>query len=569
MASTGPLIEAKGLEKGFYGNPVLKGVDIALIPGRVHALLGENGAGKSTLINLLSGALPPDNGTLLIEGAAHRRLTPALARQAGIAVVQQELSLAANLSIAENIGLGAYPRRWGLIDYRALHRRAAEVAAMVGLDEPLDTPIADLPLGRRQMVEIAKALYRKPKVLILDEPTSSLSAHEAGVLAGLIETLRQSGTAILYISHRLNEVQALCSHVTVLKDGIVTADQPLEGIDGEGLVRLMVGRETGDLFPARGTGALGDLALKVSGFAAGMVRDLALSARKGEILGIGGLVGQGQEDLLLGLYGALPAHAATAEICGAKTLPRDVAAANGLGLVYVPADRKHEGLVLPHTIASNLLLPSLGRLGSVLFRQPRAEAALVASLAKRLTIKGDVARPVQALSGGNQQKVALAKWLPIEPQVLLLNDPTRGVDIETKREIYLMLRGFAEEGRSVILVSSDTPELVNLCDRVLVLREGRGVAVLEGDQISEEAIVGAAMGLGGGDRTAPPLPEGADWPGTLTAGGEGANGPGAALPQGKDSDGPGAGHKDASGPKLAAGSLSAASNSSAAGGPSP
>ena len=512
MRSPQPLIEARQLFKGFYGNPVLKGVDIALLPGRVHALLGENGAGKSTLINLLSGALPPDSGDLMIGGVRHKRLTPALARQAGIAVVQQELSLASGLSIAENIGLGAYPRRFGLIDYAQLHRRAHEVAEMVGLSEPLDTPVADLPLGRRQMVEIAKALYRRPKVLILDEPTSSLSAHEAGILARLIDRLSASGTSILYISHRLNEVQALCSHVTVLKDGVVTADQPLAGIDGAGLVRLMVGRETGDLFPPRSATPIGKTALEVSGFSAGMVRDLAITARHGEILGIGGLVGQGQEDLLLGLYGAIPASARDALVCDIKDLPKDVAAANRRGIVYVPADRKHEGLVLPHSIASNLLLPSLGRLGSRLFRQPKAETALVEDLSQKLTIKGDTARPVQALSGGNQQKVALAKWLPLAPQVLLLNDPTRGVDIETKREIYLMLRAFAAEGRSVILVSSDTPELVNLCDRVLVLREGRGVASLGDAEISEEAIVGAAMGLGAeahgaaGETAAPLMP---------------------------------------------------------------
>lgn len=495
MTDAKPLLEARQVFKGFFGNPVLKGVDIALHPGRVHALLGENGAGKSTLINLLSGALQPDSGTIAVDGRAVGRFSPAAARAAGIAVVQQELSLTADLSIAENIGLGAFPRRFGLIDYAALHRGVRDVCAMVGLTEPLDMPVADLALGRRQMVEIAKALFRKPRVLILDEPTSSLSAHEAGILAGVIERLRESGTALLYISHRLNEVQALCAHVTVLKDGGVTADQSLSGIDGEGLVRLMVGRETGDLFPPRPACTPGAPRIDVAGFSAGLVRDIAFSARAGEIVGIGGLVGQGQEDLLLGLYGAIPARASRAEVSGVPTLPADVGAANAAGLVYVPADRKHEGLVLPHSIASNLILPSLGRLARTGFRDRVAEAGLIADLARRLTIKGDVARPVQALSGGNQQKVALAKWLPLDPSVLLLNDPTRGVDIETKREIYLMLRAFAAEGRLIILASSDTPELVHLCDRVVVLREGHVAATLVGDAISEEAIVGAAMGV--------------------------------------------------------------------------
>lgn len=502
MTNSRPLLEARQVFKGFFGNPVLKGVDIALEPGRVHALLGENGAGKSTLINLLSGALQPDEGDIVIDGRPVSRFSPSAAREAGIAVVQQELSLASELSIAENIGLGAAPRRFGLIDYARLKTTVAEVCERVGLTEPLDMPVGDLPLGRRQMVEIAKALYRKPRVLILDEPTSSLSAHEASILAELIRALRDEGIAILYISHRLNEVQALCSHVTILKDGVVTADQPLAGVDNEGLVRLMVGRDAGDLFPPRLEGGDGAELINLKTFSAGMAREIDFRASSGEIVGIGGLVGQGQEDFLLGLYGAIPASAAAATISGEPGPLRSVEAANAASLAYVPADRKHEGLVLPHSIASNLLLPSLGRLVRNGLRDRAAERRLVADLASRLTIRGDVDRAVQALSGGNQQKVALAKWLPLDPSVLLLNDPTRGVDIETKREIYLMLQSFAREGKLVILVSSDTPELVHLCDRVAVFREGRVVATLQREDISEETIVGAAMGVSSKEKAA-------------------------------------------------------------------
>jgi ribose transport system ATP-binding protein len=495
MTTVTPLLEARQVYKGFFGNPVLKGVDIALEPGRIHALLGENGAGKSTLINLLSGTLRPDSGDILIDGKPVSRFHPGAARAAGIAVVQQELSLTAELSIAENIGLGAFPRRFGLIDYRALAIRVQQVCDLVGLTEPLDLPVGGLALGRRQMVEIAKALFRKPRILILDEPTSSLSAHEAGILSQLILKLRDEGIALLYISHRLNEVQALCSHVTVLKDGVVTADQPLAGIDSAGLVRLMVGRDAGDLFPAWEPSVPGAELVHLKRFSAGMARDVNFSAHAGEIVGIGGLVGQGQEDFLLGLYGAIGASALEARIGGKTGLLKNVGAANAAGLAYVPADRKKEGLVLPHSIASNLLLPSLARETRRGMRHRATEEGLVASLARRLTIRGDVQRPVQSLSGGNQQKVALAKWLPLVPAVLLLNDPTRGVDIETKREIYLMLRAFAKEGKLVIMLSSDAPELVHLCDRVTVFREGYAVATLVRDAISEEAIVGAAMGV--------------------------------------------------------------------------
>jgi len=492
--TSAPILAARGVSKSFFGNPVLRDVSIALRPGRVHALLGENGAGKSTLINLLSGALAPDGGEIEIAGRSLGALRPSEAQRAGIAVVQQELGLTGELSIAENIGIGAYPRRFGLIDYPALARRAAAAADLVGLDEDLSLPVGDLPLGRRQMVEIAKALYREPRVLILDEPTSSLSAHETATLTALLETLKAKGTAILYISHRLNEVMRLCDHVTVLKDGVVTADREMVGIDAAGLVRLMVGRDPGDLFPPWTPARQGAPIVSVAGFSAGMARDIDLDLHRGEILGIGGLVGQGQEDLLLGLYGALPARVRSATFNGHAGLPGSVPRANALGLAYVPADRKREGLHLTHTIAWNLMLPGFGRVRGLSLRDRAKERRTAVGLADRFSIRGDLTRQVQALSGGNQQKVGLAKWMPGDPPVLLLNDPTRGVDVETKREIYVDLRRFAAEGKAIILSSSDTPELVHVCDRVAVMREGRIVAMLDHPGLSEEAIVGAAMG---------------------------------------------------------------------------
>jgi ribose transport system ATP-binding protein len=336
-------------------------------------------------------------------------------------------------------------------------------------------------------------LFREPRVLILDEPTSSLSAHEVETLTGLLDRLRAKGVAILYIDHRLNEIMRLCQYVTVLKDGVVTADRSIEGVEAADLVRLMVGRDTGHLFPAWTPTADRDPIVSVLGLSSGVLRNIDISIRRGEVLGVGGLVGQGQEDLLLGLYGALPASARTAEFNGRPNLPSSVRKANALGLAYVPADRKREGLHLIHAIGWNLMLPSLARAFGLSLRDRSKERALAAALADRFTIRGDLTRQVQALSGGNQQKVALAKWTPAEPQVLLLNDPTRGVDVETKREIYALLRRLAGEGKAILLSSSDTPELVHLCDRVAVMREGRIVATIEREALSEEAIVAASM----------------------------------------------------------------------------
>jgi len=493
------ILGARNVSKAFFGNEALRDVSIELIPGRIHALLGENGAGKSTLINLLSGTLTSDRGEILIDGNAVA-LKPRDARRLGVAVVQQELSLAPHLSIAENIGLGALPRRWGLVDYGRLAALAEEIGGQLGIVEPADTPVGRLPLGRRQLVEIAKALSIKPRVLIFDEPTSSLAAPDVAKLMGLVRRLRDRGVAILYISHRLNEIIDFCDYVTVLKDGAVTADRPLAGLDPSGLVRLMVGRDPQNLFPQYATQRTDDLVLEARNFRSGAAAGVDVRLHRGEILGIGGLVGHGQEDFMLGLYGAAPAKAdqfwARARGGSVRTAPfAHVSEANAAGVAYVPADRRKEGLLLPHSIDFNLLLPFFARHGTER-RRNAEEERITEALARRLNIRGDRRRPVQALSGGNQQKVAVSKWLPLEPSVLLLNDPTRGVDVETKREIYVALRRMAAEGKAVILLSTDTPELVHLCDRVMVFQKGRVAATLAHVEASEEAIVAAAMGVG-------------------------------------------------------------------------
>jgi ribose transport system ATP-binding protein len=491
-----PILAARGATKRFFGNTVLKDVSIDIVPGRIHALLGENGAGKSTLINLLSGTLRPDGGTIEIDGRSLAGLTPREARKLGIAVVQQELSLAPHLSVAENIALGAMPRRRGLIDYGRLAREAQEICGRLRLDVPLDRPVETLPLGKRQMVEIAKALFRRPRVLILDEPTSSLTAHEVRTLFDLLKALRQQGLAILYISHRLNEILELCDYVTVLKDGVRTADQPLEGSDPLALVRLMVGRQVGDLFPAWQAAPQGAPALAVRNLRCAGVQGVDLSVHHGEVLGIGGLLGQGQEEALLALYGAIPSQSDSLAIDGAAVSAGSVIDANRRGVAYVPADRKREGLLLPLSIGFNMTLPALRQLSKNGVRRLAVETETISRLMADFVVRGATREaPVQRLSGGNQQKIAIAKWLPLSPKIFLLNDPTRGVDIETKREIYVRLRAMAAEGAAVVLLSSDTLELVHVCDRVAVFSRGRVAALLERDALSEEAIVAASVGL--------------------------------------------------------------------------
>jgi ribose transport system ATP-binding protein len=493
---SGAVLAAREVGKRFFDNPVLRRVSIEIRPGRVHALLGENGAGKSTLINLLSGVLRPDEGAVLIDGQERIGLTPAEARRLGIAVVQQELSLAPHMSVAENIALGAMPRRRGFIDYAVLAREAGRLCARLGLDAPLDLPVERLPLGRRQLVEIAKALWRRPRVLILDEPTSSLTAHETRTLFGLVRELEREGVAVLYISHRLNEVLALCSWVTVLKDGVVTADATLAGTDPRALVRLMVGREPGDLFPPRRSTATARVALTANELRAPGLECATFDLRYGEILGVGGLLGQGQEEALRTIFGDLPLASGRLEIDGADRPPRSFCDAIAAGLSYIPADRKREALLLPLPIRFNLVLPALRHLARHAVRRLAAEAATAAELVADLAIKAaDLCDPAQSLSGGNQQKLAIARWLPLSPRIFLLNDPTRGVDVETKREIYARLRAMAAEGAAILLLSSDSLELIHVCDRVLVFRAGRIVEELRGARLTEEAIVAASLGV--------------------------------------------------------------------------
>jgi len=495
------LWEAEGLTKRYGGVVALDGVDFACRAGTIHAVLGENGAGKSTLVKIMSGVVRPDAGRMSLEGRTVGFGSPAEASAAGISCVFQELSLLPHLSVADNIFITNPPRRYGMID---VSRQRSEAAALLGrlgwTDINPRRQVRDLPLSRRQMVEIAKMLARRPKVLILDEATSALAGEDVEKVFELLLRLRDEGLSIVYISHRLAEAHRLADVYSVFRNGRHVETFPKGAHDSGEIVQLMIGRQVNKLFP-------GKPARRPSGPPALRIRDLGWTTRlvdisatigRGEIVGLGGLDGQGQRELLLALFGVLRQQRGTVEIDGKPARIGSPAQARSKThrMALIPEDRKTEGLVLPLSVAANITLASLGEVtrgGSI---DRRREAERVEAMVRRLQIKlGAVSDPVGTLSGGNQQKVVLAKWLLTQPRIILLNDPTRGIDIGTKQEIYQLLRDLADEGAAILFYSTDYDELIGCCDRVLIVYQGRIVRELAGDEITETNIVSAALDL--------------------------------------------------------------------------
>lgn len=507
-SGTTPVLAAHGLTKLYSGVPALNGVDFSLYPGEVHALLGENGAGKTTLVKLLSGILQPNRGSMTLSKSPLRLRGPRDALQHGISTVHQELSCAPYLPVFQNLWLGHEPTYGsGLVSFTRLRALSAKLCAEYGVDIDLDRWVGDLPLAEQQTVEIIKALSWSPRVLILDEPTSALTAQRTSWLLDLVRRLKETGMAVLFISHRLAEVMQLADRITVLKDGALVGTRKRSEVNEADLVNMMVGRELADIFPPkpdplilRGAPQL----LKVNGFSCGrLLRDVGFNLRQGEILGVAGLEGQGQHELMLALFGMLPLERGRLTLRGREIAVRNPGRAIKSGLSLVPADRRIEGLVMPLSIRENLALPTLPRRSRFGFVARRHEDSVTKRAARDLAIKADrLDAPVRTLSGGNQQKVVLGKWLLSDPSVLLLDDPTRGVDVETRREIYHRLRQLAASGKGILLRSTDTMELIGLCDTVLVMYEGAVVAVLQGTEITEENIVGNAMGLNHKERDA-------------------------------------------------------------------
>jgi ribose transport system ATP-binding protein len=496
-AAEAPLVEVRGISKRFPGVRALDQVSLHVGQAEVLALIGENGAGKSTLLKILAGVQPPDDGEMLVAGRPARFRGVEDALQAGIALIHQELNLADNLDVAGNIFLGREPRRFGLLDLAAMRREAAEWLALVGLDLDPATPLSRLPIGRQQLVEIAKALSTRARLLIMDEPTSSLSARETETLFRVVKDLRSRGVSVIWISHRLGEVKELADRVVVLRDGKnAGAIAARAEIEHDRMIRMMVGRDI-DRLARRPSHRPGNVMLAARDLRtpAHPKHPISLEVRAGEIVGIAGLVGAGRTELLTTLFGITPAVGGSMAVAGRTVTPRTPIEAISAGLALVPEDRKQQGLVLEMAVRENMSLVALwpeSRAGFVDFaRERRLAAEMIPALA--IKTPGD-RQAVQFLSGGNQQKVVLAKWLAMKPKVLLLDEPTRGIDVGAKAEIYDLVHRLAGEGLAVVFVSSEMEEILSLADRALVMHEGRLAGGLSRDDLTEENVMQLAAG---------------------------------------------------------------------------
>ncbi len=493
------LVEVRQVSKRFGHTVALNGVSLSGRAGSIHAITGENGAGKSTLMKLLAGVHPADSGELRIAGKTMHLHSPAAARAAGISTVFQELTVLPNLTVAENLLLGREPTRLGLLDRAGMLAEARAVLSRIGIDLDPQRPCGSLTVGEQQMVEIAKGVSTDASVFIFDEPTAPLNHAEVAKLETLLRSLKAQGKLVFYISHRLDEIFRFCDTVTVLKDGEWVATEPIEALSHDQLITLMVGRELQALFPPRGSGTLGSAALDVRSLtplADGPTARLVL--RRGEIVGLGGLEGQGQREIVRALAGVLsPAHSDIFRSTGGgdpqRYEPREgVVRAVRQGIGLVPEDRKLEGLYLELPIADNLWLGALRGLGLVR-RAPR-DRTRAADIAERLQLRArDLDQDVADLSGGNQQKVMIGRWLAAGVDTLLVEQPTRGVDVGAKVEIYSLLRNFVQGGGAVLALSSDLLELIGLCDRILMVRGGRIVGDVPAASATEAGLLALAL----------------------------------------------------------------------------
>jgi rhamnose transport system ATP-binding protein len=495
MADQQPILSLQHTSKSFGAIHALEDVSIDLQAGEVHALVGENGAGKSTLVKILGGVHLPDAGSLRIHGLEVVLQGPAAARDAGVAIIYQEPIMFPDLTVAENIFIGRQPLRAGRrIDVGAMNAQVAEIFERLGV--PLDPAriARGLSIAEQQIVEIAKALSLDARVIVMDEPTAALSAVEVERLFRVVETLRASGAAVLFISHRLEEVFTLCERVTVFRDGRLVISRELSGLTADDLVRAMVGRELPERVMQEQN--IGDTVLRVERLTReGVFVDISLAVRAGEIVALAGLVGAGRSEVACAIFGIDRYDAGSVTVSDKPLRRGSPTAAMAAGVGLVPEDRRQQGLVMEMSIGRNISLASLSRLRRAGFIRAAAERRFARDWALRLQVKyGRLTNPMTSLSGGNQQKVVLAKWLGRQPSLLIVDEPTRGIDVGTKAEVHRLLEELAAQGVAILVISSELTEVLRLADRILVMREGRLVAEFEHADASEEAIVAAATG---------------------------------------------------------------------------
>ena len=491
------LLRAIDIDKSYAGVHALRNVSFELRAGEVHALIGENGAGKSTLIKIITGAVAPDTGEIGLNGTVIAHNSPRLAKQLGIAAIYQQPALFPELSVAENIAIGLEESSvLSRVDWRARKRRAADLLARVGAKIDPDSEAGDLTMPQQQLVEIARAIGAKAKVLIMDEPTASLSEEDTQNLFGVIRELRVEGVGIIYISHRLEELPLIADRVTVLRDGRTIDTREMSEVNREQLIQLMVGRELSAVFPKK-TVELGEVVLELRqvGCSPSGIHDVNLSVRAGEIVGLAGLVGGGRTELARAIFGLTPADQGEILLRGKQVTIRSAGQAIESGIGYVPEDRRRHGVILDLAISANVTLASLdqfSRMGAFDFRR---EKEVAADYTRKLGIKTPaIFAPVATLSGGNQQKVALSRWLVTKPSVLILDEPTQGIDVGAKSEVHALMTELASQGVAILMISSELPEVLGMSDRIAVMHSGTIVKTLDRSEATQEKILALALG---------------------------------------------------------------------------
>ena len=483
------ILTLKNITKEFPGVKALDDVTINIERGTIHGLVGENGAGKSTLIKVLAGIYQPNKGEIILDGKPCRFNSPIEARRAGISVVHQEIKLAEPLSVAENMFLGNVQLKNGLVDWKGMRRRAREIVEDLGMDTDINAQVSSLTVAKKQIVEIMHAINNNSRILIMDEPSAVLTDRELEVMFRIVKQLRDKGITIIYISHRLDEIFGLCSNVSVLRDGRHIDTIPVASIDRQGLINMMVGREMGQEYPKE-VGNVGGTILEVKNLSRGILQDISFEVKSGEVFGISGLVGAGRTELARAILGIDKPESGEVYVRGKKVHYRTFADAIRDGLGLIPEDRKLQGLVQIMSVKRNTTLVNMKRV----LRAGVISSSLEEKLSKEYADKLHVVTPsmeteVQYLSGGNQQKVVIAKWLFQNSEILFLDEPTRGIDVGAKAEIYRLINRMAKEGKTIIMISSEMPELLGLCDRIMVMHEGHKMGELNAAEATQEKIM--------------------------------------------------------------------------------